>query len=264
MGRRLMVTSLVVTLALIAGGMAAASAESALPGPSPAPSEPPNGHETPLPACGTETPKPGINLCRITDPKKIAEMNKQMRDTPPTGTYQTSPPQNEEESEFDPVPGVPFTASATGFVEFGSFTIDALPIDGVPEPPDRWVDRMLALSPSGIFIACGIAIGNINVTVETSLGRPSVPAGWEHIVEASVKTSDRGELYLNGVDDVPRISGNLASGGAGEYRIRVSARGRAIAYDDVSEKVTEFYLVQVWPEPASAPALVLTPTGPQQ
>jgi hypothetical protein len=36
---------------------------------------------TVLPVCGTETPKVGVSLCRITDPKKIAEMMKKMQDT---------------------------------------------------------------------------------------------------------------------------------------------------------------------------------------
>ena len=168
-----------------------------------------------------------------------------------------------DDSIVEPVPGVPFTATEVAYTEFGHFTIDALSHQEIAEPPETWVDRMLALSPTGIFIACGMAMGVANVTVQSSLERPPVADGWEHVVEASVTTSQRGELYLAGFYDVTEITGNLAAAGVGEYRIRVSANGRALDFDDVADEPVEDYLVQVWPEPASAPKVLLSPPGQQ-
>jgi hypothetical protein len=157
----------------------------------------------------------------------------------------------------DPVPGVPYTATEDVYTEFGSFTIDALSIDDVPAPPSRWVDHMVAFSDTGLFVATGIALGNVNVTVEALSQRPAAAADqWEHVVEASLTTTDRAELYVNGFDDANRINRNLATAGPGDYRIRISARGRAIAFDDVPDTVTEHYLVQVWPEPSSPPVVL--------
>ena len=39
---------------------------------------------TVIPPCGTPIPGPGLVACRITDKKKIAQMLKQMEETPPT------------------------------------------------------------------------------------------------------------------------------------------------------------------------------------
>ncbi|MER6680098.1 hypothetical protein [Streptomyces olivaceoviridis] len=46
----------------------------------------------------------------------------------------------------------------------------------------------------------------------------------------------------------------LPFAGPGDYRPRVHARGRDTAIGLAPEVVTEWYLVQVWPAPAPAPA----------
>ncbi|WTX00969.1 hypothetical protein OG216_46950 (plasmid) [Streptomycetaceae bacterium NBC_01309] len=123
-------------------------------------------------------------------------------------------------------------------------------------PDHNWPTEWLVSGTNGIVsaangvvrVSTGIHTGGIRVQAEFAATRPSLdPADWEDIGETSIHASS-GRLFVTsymgeGEDDF----GNLASNGAGIYRVRVCARGRMIDHDGSKSQSDEEYLIEVWP-----------------
>ncbi|MGY2703315.1 hypothetical protein [Nocardioides sp. HB32] len=103
--------------------------------------------------------------------------------------------------------------------------------------------------------------GPFSVTTRLWSARPADPGEeWEDVVELSV-TSGTGLFATEMVDNEPQI---ILAPEPGEYRLRVSARGRRI--HDISEDddldldaelpPKEWYLLEAWPAPATDPVVV--------
>lgn len=134
---------------------------------------------------------------------------------------------------------------------------------------------LVAADNGGVLISTGTANGPVDVTVQVLQSRPDqVAAGWEEVAEASLSSSG-GAFLLSNMDG--EIGAEVAPpNGAGDYRLRVHARGRDEANRFVLplEKVLEYHLLQLWPALPAPPSLIagsdefgeafgrtLTPTG---
>jgi hypothetical protein len=109
-------------------------------------------------------------------------------------------------------------------------------------------------------IITGLHTGPVWMTVEvTDREPPARLDAYEDAVEVPFVIADP-ELYvLNGkpVDALP-----LRAAGAGEYRLRVHARGMDAARDaDASREPIDQYLLQLWPAPAAPPAILKVTSG---
>ncbi|MFJ9818630.1 hypothetical protein ACIRU3_25900 [Streptomyces sp. NPDC101151] len=81
-------------------------------------------------------------------------------------------------------------------------------------------------------------------------------AQWEEIVELPLH-SVSGQLMVRGLmDDLDEELPVLSFDGPGDYRLRVHARGRDTAIDLAPDEITEWYLIQAWPEPAQDAAVL--------
>ncbi|QNP68173.1 hypothetical protein IAG44_00950 [Streptomyces roseirectus] len=102
-----------------------------------------------------------------------------------------------------------------------------------------------------IVVVTGVHTGSVEVEVALYEAEPGVGDGvWEEVVEISA-CSVSGDLQVRGMmDDLDEELPVLAFRGAGEYRLRVHARGREDGGD-----LDEGYLVQVWPAPVRAVAV---------
>ncbi|GCD89242.1 SRPBCC domain-containing protein [Nocardioides sp. LS1] len=101
--------------------------------------------------------------------------------------------------------------------------------------------------------------GQVNVTTVAYGDEPPLMRNWEDVVEVSVRCATGlivGELMEGGL--IPLVEGG------GDYRLRVSARGRDLAAardleddDEVDiDRVVEDFLIEAWPSPP-APMRVL-------
>jgi hypothetical protein len=115
----------------------------------------------------------------------------------------------------------------------------------------------------GMMILTGDQFGPFEVTTRQHDGLPPEPGPeWEDVVELTVRTG--GPLVV--AEFVSHEPSMVLVDRPGEFRVRVSARGRA--YDHVDEdgeplpedEVVEWYLVDAWPSP-SAPAEVVRLTS---
>ena len=112
-----------------------------------------------------------------------------------------------------------------------------------------------------VWILTGSQWGPFRVQVTVLEGPPDQPHGqWEDVVEFSVGC-ERGIEVCEMVDGPV---GSLVAAG-GTYRVRVHARGRSDGrardgeWDDEADgadEPAEHYLLQVWPAPASTPAVL--------
>lgn len=112
-----------------------------------------------------------------------------------------------------------------------------------------------------VVILTGVNAGPVLVTVATTSSAPDLDhtATWEDIVEASVEADDSGldgMVVVGPEDEPPAESARLDVHGGGWYRLRVSARGRDIAYDLTTDEPVEHYLVQAWPQAPSPPSVI--------
>ncbi|MET8980970.1 hypothetical protein ABZX85_35745 [Streptomyces sp. NPDC004539] len=111
-----------------------------------------------------------------------------------------------------------------------------------------------------IVVTTGIHTGSVDVDIALHETEPAPDDGaWEEIVEISAR-SVSGDLQVRGMmDDLDEELPVLAFQGPGDYRLRLHARGRDTAIDLAPDEITEWYLVQVWPEP-TRPMSVLRQT----
>lgn len=113
------------------------------------------------------------------------------------------------------------------------------------------------------LIRTGISMGPVAVEVSEHPSRPVRDlSGWEDAAELSVLVRDR-PVYVGGFDQDPGVIPNIGSVTPGWYRLRVHARGRSVARDQVVSEPTEEYLIQVWRAgPAEPLALTESVTRP--
>ena len=118
----------------------------------------------------------------------------------------------------------------------------------------------VAEDPEHLIVVTGCASGPVRASLTahlTSLGdaAPATPSGvaaWEAVEEVSLPVSR--PLFWSSADSTLR-PGDLPSEPAfvpaapGPHRVRVSARGRNLAYDLVVAEPVEDYHLDVWPEP---------------
>lgn len=143
--------------------------------------------------------------------------------------------------------------------------------------PDNFVLSGTGLVDGGggaAMIYTGTANGPVDVTVQLLASRPSVvEEGWPEVAEVSIFSSGE-QFRLINMDGEGKVEIPLPS--AGDYRLRVHARGRDRANEFILplEEVLEYQLLQLWPEPSTPPTLIagsdeigeglgrtLTPTG---
>lgn len=102
-----------------------------------------------------------------------------------------------------------------------------------------------AASPGTVYIRLARRSGGSAVRIELHADEPSLN-DWDDVVEVST-TLGSGSLRWAGW--AGEQYGEVAVP-AGEYRIRVSARGRDVGRaDESAEGVVDFYRIELWPSP---------------
>lgn len=108
-------------------------------------------------------------------------------------------------------------------------------------------------------VASGTAYGPVRATWEVLESQPPerldvwADDGWEEVAEGGI-TSPDGKLSLGGASGYLHID----LGSAGEYRVRIFARGRdAASKEVVVYEPMEFHHLQFWPGPATLPCVLL-------
>ncbi|MCP3821896.1 hypothetical protein NLX86_28530 [Streptomyces sp. A3M-1-3] len=142
------------------------------------------------------------------------------------------------------------TARATVFAEYHLFRISDPAGPVVADDVDGTDNGLVMATDGSIEIMTGIHTGEVDLTVARCEHEPEPAAGnWEEIAEISLH-SPSGKVIVHALmgdeADVP----TLAASGAGDYRLRVHARGRDTAVDVAVEEIVEWYLIQCWPAPA--------------
>ena len=126
-----------------------------------------------------------------------------------------------------------------------------------------------AASGEGVYLPLARRSGDSPVRIELWDAEPDPDAAeWEDVVEVSMTVPADGQ---------PRWSSWAGESGGpldlpgGEYRLRVSARGRddgVVSWDAATtggeDDVVDFYLLQLWPAPARPDAIVRTTSNDAQ
>ena len=112
-----------------------------------------------------------------------------------------------------------------------------------------------AASGGGVYLTLARRSGGSQLAVVLHDSEPPLPAdSWEDVVEVSTEVSADAEPRWTtwaGED-----SGALSIP-SGTYRVRVSARGRDAGRDgEFADEVVDWYLVELWPAPHTADAIV--------
>lgn len=121
---------------------------------------------------------------------------------------------------------------------------------GSQPPPLLTPSNGLTASGKGIVVVfTGIASGLVRVVVEVHEDPPPDPQldEWDEVVETAL-VAPLGRIVVRGpMSDPPPNLPNLARQGAGQYRLRVYARGRDIAPDTATLDPIEDYQLAIWP-----------------
>lgn len=114
----------------------------------------------------------------------------------------------------------------------------------------------------GVFVLTADQWGPFEIRTRSVEAAPPIEAAWEDVVEFSLRTPTGLEVS-EVVDQYP--SATLVER-PGDYRIRVSARGRAFVHhseedddldqDDADESPVELFLIEAWLAPVSPPVVV--------
>lgn len=112
-----------------------------------------------------------------------------------------------------------------------------------------------AADPSGVYLNLARRSGGSPVRIILTDAPPAADDSWEDVVEVSTSVSVGAEpqwMSWAGEDGGP-----LDGLTPGEYRVRVSARGRDEGHDgEFAEDAVDFYLVEMWPAPISPDAIL--------
>lgn len=114
-----------------------------------------------------------------------------------------------------------------------------------------------AADPDGIYVSLARRSGGSQVRIELHPDAPANDSHWEDVVEVSTTVPSDGQIHWMSWAGESR--GDLSSLPPGDYRVRVSAHGRdQAAADEFADEVLDTYLVQLWPAPTAADAIVRT------
>lgn len=117
------------------------------------------------------------------------------------------------------------------------------------------VNGLAGAASDGVYASFGRRSGGSQVTISLCDEPPALPtAEWEDVVEVSLTIPADQELRWQSW--AGESSGPLAVPG-GNYRLRVSARGRDIGRaDEFVEGVVDFYEMELWPAPSEPDAIL--------
>jgi hypothetical protein len=112
-----------------------------------------------------------------------------------------------------------------------------------------------AADPSGVYVNLARRSGGSHVRIVLRLQPAEEDPAWEDVVEVSTTIPPPGSMgWLSWAGE---SGGELPLVAPGDYRMRVSARGRDVAArDEFAEGVVDNYLIELWPAPFSSDAVV--------
>ncbi|MCX5052081.1 MULTISPECIES: hypothetical protein [unclassified Streptomyces] len=150
------------------------------------------------------------------------------------------------------------TPESLVYIAEGSFGL--LDAGEIPAHTADWSNGFVATMQCGALIATGTHTGYVRVQAISQHYRPDLSpadARWDEIVEVTVR-APHGKLSVESLEQGPATGlPVLSSSGAGEYRVRVHAKGRADAFDQSHEEPVEAYLLQVWPTEGGQPTAII-------
>jgi len=125
-----------------------------------------------------------------------------------------------------------------------------------PLPPYDYSNGLTCVvGPAEAVVFTGVSSGYVEVRVDVRGSAPAEfdAAGWDDIVEISIEAGAKPLTVLGNMAWATVDFPNLASAGAGHYRMRVHARDRDARIDLVAEPPYEQYLIVAWPAPLGPP-----------
>ena len=149
--------------------------------------------------------------------------------------------------------------------DYGQFDLvysDEGGFDGVVE---RFFDGQVnglvgAADPHGVYLHFGRRSGGSSLRVVLVDAEPADDPRWEDVVEVSTTVPPSG--HVRWMSWAGESSGDLATLSPGDYRVRVSARGRDAAdRDELRGEETDSYLVELWPAPWAPDSIIRTTTA---
>lgn len=142
----------------------------------------------------------------------------------------------------------PFVWVGTIETQFRGFSIRTRAVGEYTPPYDiSSGDSLLASTSDGARVFTGMYSGPAHITLAALAAEPPAEPFWEETAELELRTRFGVITVEDFADDSAIARSNLATSGPGGYRLRVSAIGRSIAFDDIPTAPIEHYLVQVWP-----------------
>ncbi|MCQ4120008.1 hypothetical protein [Rhodococcus tibetensis] len=110
----------------------------------------------------------------------------------------------------------------------------------------------------GAIIKTGVSGGLVDVTVSMLDAEPPMDTSWDDINEGDLRTTEGGVYVAGGYsfeNIIPGRSDGLTPQGPTAHRVRVSASGRALKYDEIGDD--EKYLIEMWPTSEVAASTVV-------
>ncbi len=108
-----------------------------------------------------------------------------------------------------------------------------------------------AADPGGVYLNLGRRSGGSRVRLDLLDAEPPLPPSrYEDVVEVSMDVPAHAEVQW--MSWAGESAGPVEGVEPGEYRLRVSARGRDAGRDDeFAESVVDEYLLELWPSPVA-------------
>lgn len=111
------------------------------------------------------------------------------------------------------------------------------------------------------MILTGIALGHVRDHAILHKRPPAADLSWDDLAEVTLATST-GEMHIEGWGGMTFDERNLAVSGPGEYRLRVSARGREDEWDHAVEIAQEEFRLDIWRAGAGSTTEVVAQVRP--
>jgi hypothetical protein len=146
--------------------------------------------------------------------------------------------------------------------DYGQFDITYDEEGGFDGDADRFFAGQVnglvgAADPHGLYLVLARRSGGSHVRIVRTDREPQDDPAWEDVVEVSTRIPDSGSVGW--VTWGGEMSGELPGLTPGDYRVRVSARGRdAGANDEFADEVLDHYLLELWLAPEDVDAIIRT------
>lgn len=151
------------------------------------------------------------------------------------------------------------------FTDYGQFDLTWTASGGFDGDSDRYFEGQInglvgAADPSGVYIGLGRRSGGSRVRVVLLDQQPArTESQWEDVVEVSTTLGEDAEPYWT--TWAGESGGDLSGLTVGNYRVRVSAKGRDLGQaDEFADGVVDEYLVELW-RAENAPDAILRTTS---